>query len=35
MSNHIPDDLSIPPILRRTSPSDDEAVPDISVEVYD
>src|SRR5215469_5305480 len=35
MSNHIPDDLSIPPILRRTSPSDDEAVPEISVEAYE
>jgi len=35
MSDHIPDDLSIPPILRRTSPSDDEAVPEISVEAYE
>ena len=35
MSNHIPDDLSIPPILRRTPASDDEAVPEIRVEAYD
>jgi RecA-family ATPase len=35
MSNHIPDDLSIPPILRRAPASDDEAVPEISVEAYD
>ena len=34
MSNHIPDDLSIPPFLNRTSASDDEAVPEISIEVY-
>ena len=35
MSNHIPDDLSIPPFLSRTSPSDDEALPEIRVETYD
>jgi hypothetical protein len=35
MSNHIPDDLSIPPFLNRTSASDDESVPEISVEAYD
>jgi hypothetical protein len=35
MSKHIPDDLSIPPFLNRTSASDDEAVPEISVEAYD
>jgi hypothetical protein len=34
MRDHIPDDLSIPPFLNRTSASDDEAVPEISVEVY-
>jgi hypothetical protein len=35
MSNHIPDDLSIPPFLNRTSASDDEALPKIRVETYD
>jgi hypothetical protein len=35
MSNHIPDDLSIPPFLNRTSASDDEALPGISVEAYE
>jgi hypothetical protein len=36
MSNHhIPRDLSIPPILRRTPASDDQAVPEIRVEAYD
>ena len=36
MSNHIPDDdLSIPPILRRTPASDDKAVPEISVLAYE
>jgi hypothetical protein len=35
MSNHIPDDLSIPPFLNRTSASDDEALPKIRVEAYD
>jgi len=35
MSNHIPDDLSIPPFLNRTSASEDEALPKIRVEAYD
>jgi len=35
MSNHIPGDLSIPPILRRTSASNDEAVSEISVLAYE
>jgi hypothetical protein len=34
MSNNIPDDLSIPPFLNRTSASDDETLPEISVEAY-
>jgi RecA-family ATPase len=35
MSNHIPDDLSIPPFLNRNPAGDDEAVPEISVEAYE
>src|SRR5262249_17875265 len=37
MSDHIPDDLSIPPFLNRntTPASDDGALPEIRVEAYD
>jgi hypothetical protein len=35
MSDHIPDDLSIPPILRRAPAGDDKAVPEISVLAYE
>src|SRR5215472_8865075 len=35
MSDHIPSDLSIPPILRRTPASNDEPVPEISVLAYE